>query len=63
MAKQKGGVKLRRSKNRKTKYAAQYVRTKRNKIAQLRKRLSFDPTAEPAMRKWNQKSTQGRDLP
>lgn len=50
MAKVKGGLKLRRSKNR-TKYAAQYERTQRNKIRRLEKRLPFDKTAGESIKR------------
>lgn len=38
---QKGGIKLRRSKYRKTKYAAQYVRTAKNKARAIRKAMAM----------------------
>lgn len=37
---QKGGIKLRRSRYRKTKYSAQYIRTAKNKARRIRKALA-----------------------
>lgn len=55
MAAPKGGIKLRRSKKRKTTYAAQFARTARNKIRRATKRLKFDKMAEGTIRRWQLK--------
>lgn len=50
--KKRGGIKLRRSNARnKAKYAAQFHRTRRNKIRRLMRRLEFDPLAAPAIQR------------